>query len=334
MNANIRSRFAKRDNPFVFKHISNLPQPRGWERKIAEGPPCVVLASPGFLQTGPSRELLELWAPDARNGLIITGYSIEGTLARDIMNEPEEIMSLKGNTIQRKISVGYISFSAHVDYSQNSEFIEQVKAQHVVLVHGEQTAMGRLRAAMTARYKDRDEDVKIHTPRNLETLELSFRGERVAKVGYRHASSKAPQEEDTVSGLLVAKDYSYTLLDPRDLRDFAGLSTTIVTQRQRIVLGVGWDLVRWHLEGVCGSVEEGLDKDGVRTTRVMGAVDVKHTAEHELMLEWDSSASNDMIADSTLALITGIDKSPASVKCIRPRFFLDHATMLTRTPSR
>lgn len=46
----------------------------------------------------------------------------------------------------------------------------------------------------------------------------------------------------------------------------------------------------------------------------MGAVDIKQTSEHELILEWDSSASNDMIADSTLALITGIDKSPASVK--------------------
>lgn len=43
--------------------------------------------------------------------------------------------------------------------------------------------MGRLRAAMSDRYKNRDEDVKIHTPRNLETLELTFRGERVAKVG-------------------------------------------------------------------------------------------------------------------------------------------------------
>jgi Cft2 family RNA processing exonuclease len=64
------------------RHISNLPQPRGWEKKIAEGPPCVVLASPGFMQTGPSRELFELWAPDSRNGLIVTGYSIEGTLAR------------------------------------------------------------------------------------------------------------------------------------------------------------------------------------------------------------------------------------------------------------
>lgn len=48
------------------------------------------------------------------------------------MTEPEEIISLKGHSIPRKISVDYISFSAHVDYSQNSEFIEQVKAQHVV----------------------------------------------------------------------------------------------------------------------------------------------------------------------------------------------------------
>jgi cleavage and polyadenylation specificity factor subunit 3 len=51
-----------------------------------------------------------------------------------------------------------------------------------VLVHGEQTAMGRLKGALQSRYKDRDEDVKIHTPRNLETLLLNFRGERVAKV--------------------------------------------------------------------------------------------------------------------------------------------------------
>ncbi len=166
-----------------------MPQSRGWEKKIAEGPPCVVLASPGFMQTGSSRELFELWAPDWRNGLIITGYSIEGTPARvsgpafmgggyllcitisvvytvnewtvfphttipriaerflstcdrgtharlcssqDILTEQEEFTTLKGHTIPRKISVDYISFSAHVDFSQNSEFIELIKAQHVV----------------------------------------------------------------------------------------------------------------------------------------------------------------------------------------------------------
>jgi hypothetical protein len=48
------------------------------------------------------------------------------------MNEPDEITGMKGNTIPRKISVDYISFSAHVDYSQNSEFIDLIKAPNIV----------------------------------------------------------------------------------------------------------------------------------------------------------------------------------------------------------
>lgn len=130
-----------------------MPQSRNWERKIGEGPPCVVLASPGFMQSGTSRQFLEMWAPDPRNGCIVTGYSVEGTMARvccfrlcahitshpaliqpskDIVNEPEEIQTLAGQTIPRRLSVEGISFSAHVDFSQNSEFIEQVKARHIV----------------------------------------------------------------------------------------------------------------------------------------------------------------------------------------------------------
>jgi cleavage and polyadenylation specificity factor subunit 3 len=46
----------------------------------------------------------------------------------------------------------------------------------------------------------------------------------------------------------------------------------------------------------------------------MSAVDIKHVQGHEVILEWTSGASNDMIADSTLALITSADVSPASVK--------------------
>lgn len=51
---------------------------------------------------------------------------------QDILNEPEEIPGARGGTLPRKLSVDYISFSAHVDYSQNSEFIEAVQAQHIV----------------------------------------------------------------------------------------------------------------------------------------------------------------------------------------------------------
>ncbi|KIO33490.1 hypothetical protein M407DRAFT_17745 [Tulasnella calospora MUT 4182] len=316
MNANIRGRFEKRDNPFVFKYISSIPHSRNWEKKVADGPPCVVLATPGFLHTGASRELLELWAPDSRNGLIITGYSVEGTMARDIITEPDEITGLRGNTIPRRLSVRYVSFSAHVDYSQNAEFIDLIGAKHIVLVHGEKTAMGRLRGALQSKYKDRDEAVEVHTPRNLETLNLTFRGERLAKAIGSLANNPPPANaESLLSGLLVSKDYSYTLLDPKDLREFTGLSTSDVLQIVRIVLGCGWELVRWHLEGMYGFVQEGLDKEsGARVMRVMGAVDVKYMSETELMLEWIASASNDMVADSVIAVLMGIDSSPASVK--------------------
>ncbi|KAI6121570.1 beta-lactamase-like protein, partial [Pisolithus sp. B1] len=295
MNRTIRSRFARRDSPFVFKHVTSISRARGWERKLAEGPPCVVLATPAFMQVGASRELLELLAPDPRNGIIITGFSVEGTMAR-----PEEIASSKGTPIPRKLSVDYIPFSAHVDYSQNAEFIELVDADHVVLVHGEQNTMNRLCTAMKARYKNNGKDINIHTPRNLEQLELSFSQDYVAKaVGA--LTAQYLQEGDAISGLLFSKNDTRMLLDPQDLHPFTGLSAC-------------GDLVRWHLEGMFGTVSERFDRDGRLTLRIMDVVDIRHTSEHEMTLEWESSPSNDMIADSTIALIASVDQSPASLQ--------------------
>lgn len=35
--------------------------------------PCVIMASPGMMQSGLSRELFEIWCPDPKNGVIIAG---------------------------------------------------------------------------------------------------------------------------------------------------------------------------------------------------------------------------------------------------------------------
>lgn len=77
MNARIRKQFAI-SNPFIFKHISNLKNVEQFE----DSGPCVMMASPGMLQNGLSRELYERWAPDKKNGLVITGYCVENTPAR------------------------------------------------------------------------------------------------------------------------------------------------------------------------------------------------------------------------------------------------------------
>lgn len=86
MNANIRSRFARRDNPFDFKYVKWLKDRR--RLQDVKGP-VVVMASAQFMSFGLSRELLEDWAADSKNGVIVTGYSIEGTMARVCDVTPE-----------------------------------------------------------------------------------------------------------------------------------------------------------------------------------------------------------------------------------------------------
>lgn len=112
---------------------------------------CVMLASPGMMQSGTSRELLERWAPDPRNGVIITGYSVEGTMAKQIVHEPDQIpaiMTRASNTarrpgqreneqtmIPRRCTVQEFSFAAHVDGKENMEFVQEVAAPVVVSLH-------------------------------------------------------------------------------------------------------------------------------------------------------------------------------------------------------
>ncbi|TIA72364.1 hypothetical protein E3P91_02008 [Wallemia ichthyophaga] len=309
MNKNINRRFDSGENPFQFKFISELGDLRKWQDKG----PCVMLASPGMLQSGTSRELLERWAPDPKNGLIICGYSVEGTMAHSIVNEPDEIIGVNGNKIPRKLSVDYISFSAHVDFTQNTQFIDEIKPQHVVLVHGALMNMSRLAAALRSRYADRGLDIKVHMPKNAEPLRLEFKPEMTAKAIGKLAE-KQPAEGEVVQGLLVNKDFTYTLLDRADLKDFAGLATNTIIQQQKVNLSVGWELIRWHLQGMYGSVDEGFDNDGLRTIRIMDTVDIKQAEENNVLLEWKAGAMNDAIADSVLALTLSVETSPVSVK--------------------
>lgn len=84
-----------------------------------------------------------------------------------------------------------------------------------------------------------------------------------------------------MSGLFVAKDGTYTLVDARDLGKLTGLSTPVVTQKQRFVVGVGWELVRWHLEGMFGKVEDQGDGGLVKTIQVCIRANLMRTFANE-----------------------------------------------------
>ncbi|KAI8450440.1 beta-lactamase-like protein, partial [Phakopsora pachyrhizi] len=320
MNDQIKLKFSQGINPWTFFREGKGVFKKGFVTnlkgidKFDDRGPCVVMASPGFMQSGVSRELLEKWAPDRRNALLVTGYSIEGTMAREMLKEPTEIIGMKGNKIPRRLDVHYISFSAHVDYTQNAAFIDQVMPTHLVLVHGELNNMTRLRNALKDKYLLKKSDIQIHTPRNVETLRLKFQASRIARAIGSLAEKTVPTVGSNLSGVLVSKDATYTLLSPADLREYTGLSTSTILQKQKIPINVGWETVKWHLSGMYGGIVEGLDSEGVLTFRIMDTVDVKQVEEHVLSLEWVGNMTNDMVADSVLALLLGIDLSPASIK--------------------
>ena len=85
MGDKLRTKLESGQNPFKFQQYDKLDT-------IAEArTPLVIIASPGMLQNGPSRELFVKWAPFAENGVVFTGYSVEGSLAKKVIDSDKTI---------------------------------------------------------------------------------------------------------------------------------------------------------------------------------------------------------------------------------------------------
>jgi len=132
----VRKKIDQGENPFHFENNENY----------MEDKPLVIMATPGMLQNGLSRELFEKWCEDEKNGIVFTGYSVEGTLAKQVMNKPSEIPTAdKKKQLKLNMTVEVISFSAHCDFKQTSHFIKKLRPPNIILVHGDQNEMAKLK---------------------------------------------------------------------------------------------------------------------------------------------------------------------------------------------
>ena len=268
--------------PWDFRFVRSL---RNLDRFDDAGG-CVMLASPGMMQSGMSRMLLERWAPDQRNGVVMTGFNVEGTMARTILSEPDMIPAIMSGSntshaigrrhkdddaavmIPRRCTVEEFQFAAHVTGVENVDFIEQVAAPHVILVHGERSQAARLRSRLLDLNSRRlasnptAQQTKVYSPENGAEIKIPFKKDKVAKVVGKLAqlpppSSAQADESRVVSGVLVQNGFKLSLMAPEDLREYAGLTTTTILCRQHITLAAaGVDLITWALDGTFGSIEE------------------------------------------------------------------------------
>ncbi|KAB1207081.1 Cleavage and polyadenylation specificity factor subunit 3-I [Morella rubra] len=302
MNDRIRTQYAAKSNPFIFKHISPIKSIENFK----DVGPSVVMASPGGLQSGFSRQLFDMWCSDRKNACVIPGYMVEGSLAKTIINEPKEVTLMNGLSAPLNMQVHYISFSAHADSAQTSAFLEELLPQNIILVHGEANEMGRLKQKLISQFTDRN--IKIFNPKNCQSVEMYFNSQKMAKTIGR-LGEKTPEVGETVSGLLVKKGFTYQIMAPDDLHIFSQLSTTNITQRITIPYSGAFSVLNHRLKQIYESVESSMDEEsGTPTLQVHDRVTVKQDSEKHISLHWISDPVSDMVSDSIVALVLNIGR--------------------------
>ncbi|EPY26156.1 cleavage and polyadenylation specificity factor subunit 3 [Strigomonas culicis] len=280
MNDRVKKQHAHHKNPFVFKFIHSLVDLKhnnsvNGANPLEDPGACVVLASPGMLQSGLSLKLFERWCGDRRNGIIMAGYCVDGTLAKEVLNKPKEVMSpdQKKMLTVRMGTIEAISFSAHSDGRQTRDFISELRElKHTVLVHGNANAMRQLNDKLTQDFRDRD--MKVYSTTNEKAIRIPFDMERTAKIigklttlhqhaapgksgpgpeeggdregrlstndpneGEEDAPATRVKEGDFVSGvLLVGRSDQATIVHPDDVGLFTDLTITKVQQAMLLPL--------------------------------------------------------------------------------------------------
>jgi cleavage and polyadenylation specificity factor subunit 3 len=182
---------------------------------------------------------------------------------------------MAGQRVKVNCSIEYISFSAHTDFKQTTQFVRSLKPAHIILVHGEQTEMQKLKDALIRQYEDNpDYNIQVYNPRNTQPVELYFRGEKNAKVVGKLASNEMPKVDTEISGILVKRNFKYHLMNPDDLPNYTDLPISTILQRQSIPYKCDSSLLVAALERVFGGIKAYSSLNNNNKFRVFDAIDL------------------------------------------------------------
>jgi len=214
-NEKIRKTFVDR-NMFDFKHI----KPFDRSSYIDNPGPMVVFATPGMLHAGLSLTIFKKWCTDERNMIIMPGYCVSGTVGHKILNGQKRIEFEKGQVTEVKMSVQYMSFSAHADAKGIMQLITWCEPDNVMLVHGEGEKMKFLKTKIK-----QEHGIDCFMPANGETAVIPVKTQIPAQVSVallkREADLYSKQPPDTkrprmLHGVLVMKSDGSLCLEDSD----------------------------------------------------------------------------------------------------------------------
>lgn len=225
-NQKIRKTFVQR-NMFDFKHI------KPFDKAYIDNPGAmVVFATPGMLHAGLSLQIFKKWAPNENNMVIMPGFCVVGTVGHKVLNGAKKIEFENRQTVEVKMSVQYMSFSAHADAKGIMQLIQYCQPRNVMLVHGEAAKMEFLKEKIKKEF-----DLECYMPANGETcvvntsmtIPLDVSLKLLKAEAQKHSSLPPdPKRPRVMHGVLVMKDNSMCLMDVDDACKEAGINRHLV----------------------------------------------------------------------------------------------------------
>lgn len=217
-NQKIRKTFVQR-NMFDFKHI------KPFDRTYIDNPGAmVVFATPGMLHAGLSLTIFKKWAPNENNMVIMPGYCVAGTIGHKILNGAKKIELENRQIVEVKMSVQYMSFSAHADAKGIMQLIQHCEPRCVLLVHGEASKMEFLKRKIVQEF-----GIDCHMPANGESVSIPVRLSIPVDVSLNllkrelTISNQDPKRLKVLHGALIMQDNSLRLVEPEEAMAETGI---------------------------------------------------------------------------------------------------------------
>ncbi len=172
--------FAKTQSPFFSEksspRIISIGSPK--ERPLAMAHPSVIIASSGMLTGGASIYYAKTLLERENAAVFISGYTDEESPGRFLQSlEPGSEIELDGTPLTVKAKIQRFNLSAHADRVGITQVIHRVNPQHLILIHGSQSALHEL-----SRAGDLREKYWIHIPDVGDTITFGQAPEHLSKV--------------------------------------------------------------------------------------------------------------------------------------------------------
>ncbi len=171
--------FAKTQSPFFSDkssmRIISIASPK--QRALAIEQPSVIIASSGMLAGGASVYYAKHLLARAQAAVFISGYTDEespGRLLQGLAAGSE--IELDGTQLTVRAKIQRFNLSAHADRVGITQVIHRVDPQHLILVHGSQSALHELSSASDLRDK-----YWIHIPEVGEEIAFGRAPEHLSK---------------------------------------------------------------------------------------------------------------------------------------------------------